>query len=211
MRKMLLSVLSVFLLSACSVGEYGYDKAALNKTDMNFVGIPTILGAGALGSSVPITSEYSLTVAHVARYMMYKVKAYHPTCDLALIYNKNTEKSYPEFRNTMIGEQVKMYGYSYFSAMPVSSKGQTLSNTQVVSKWNKAPCVLVATSAGAVQGMSGGAVYNEKDNTLAGIVQGYASSLKDINNPEKDMFRNVSFYVPYSQFKDWLNEEVNKK
>jgi len=211
MNKMLLSVLSIFLLSACSVGKYSYDKSALDKVDMNFVGIPTILGAGALGSSVPITPEYSLTVAHVAKYMMYKVKAYHPSCDLALVYHKNNETSFPKFRNSVIGENINMYGYSYFSAMPVSSSGKTLSNTEVISKWNKADCVLVATNAGAVQGMSGGAVYNEKDNTLAGIVQGYASSLKDINNPQKDMFKNVSFYIPYSQFKDWINEEIRNK
>lgn len=204
-------LLSTLILSGCSVGKYDYDRETLNKADMNFVGVPTVLGFGIMGSSIPITPEYSLTAAHVAKFMMYKVKAYHPTCDLALIYHKSNEKNYPVLRNSVIGEDIHMYGYSYLSAMPVSSTGTTLANTTVVSTWNKKECSLVATNAGVVQGMSGGPVYNKSDNTLAGVVEGYASSLQSVQNPKKETHRNVSLYVPYSRFKEWLNKELNTK
>lgn len=202
---------SILLLSGCSVGHYEYSRTALNKTDMNFIGIPTILGVGMLGSSVPITPEYSLTAAHVAKYMMYKVKSYHPTCDLAIIYHKNKEKEYPKFRNSTIGENIDMYGYSIYTAMPVESKGKTLINVRVGSKWNKSDCTLVASNSGVVQGMSGGAVYNNKDNTLAGIIQGYSNSIKKINTPSKELYKNVSLYIPYNNFSSWLEKETGGK
>lgn len=204
-------LLSIVALNGCSVGTYDYDRETLNKVDMNFVGVPTILGFGMLGSSVPITPEYSLTATHVAKFMMYRVKAYHPTCDLALIYHKNNKKEYPSLRNSIIGENIHMYGYSYISALPVSSTGQSIVNTKVVSKWNKRACSLVATNAGVVQGMSGGAVYNKKDSTLAGIIHGYASSVKSMRASPRKTYKNVSLYVPYSQFKDWLSKETNTK
>jgi len=202
---------TILLLTGCSVGHYEYSKTALNKTDMNFIGIPTVLGVGMLGSSVPITPEYSLTAAHVAKYMMYKVKSYHPTCDLAIIYHKNKEKEYPKLRNSIIGENINMYGYSMFTAMPVESTGKTLINVKVNSKWNKDSCILTASNSGVVQGMSGGAVYNNKDHTLAGIIQGYSSSLKKIDNPSKELYKNVSLYIPYKNFSDWLEKEIGNQ
>lgn len=202
---------SILLLSGCSVGHYEYSRKALNKTDMNFIGVPTILGVGMLGSSVPITPEYSLTAAHVAKFMMYKVKSYHPTCDLAIIYHKNKEKEYPKFRNSIIGETIELYGYSMFTAMPVESKGKTLINVKVNSTWNKGDCVLVASNSGVVQGMSGGAVYNNNDNTLAGIIQGYSSSIKRIGDPSEELYKNVSLYIPYSNFSNWLKKEIGNK
>lgn len=209
MKKFLFSIVLPFYLTGCSVGHYEYSKESLNRTDMNFIGIPTILGIGALGSSVPITPEYSLTAAHVAKYMMYKVKSYHPTCDLAIIYHKNKQKDFPVFRNSLINENINMYGYSFYTAMPVESQGKTLANVQVNSSWNKKRCLLVATNAGVVQGMSGGAVYNKKDNTLAGIVEGYSHSIKKINNPSIEIYKDVSFYIPYNNFSKWLEKEIS--
>jgi len=210
MKKLLLNLILLPFLNGCSVGHYEYNKETLSKADMNFVGIPTILGAGILGSSVPITPEYSLTAAHVAKYMMYKVKAYHPACDLALIYHKNNENTFPSFRNGVVGETINMYGYSFFSAMPVASKGTILKNVLVRSSWNKIGCPLAISKAGVVQGMSGGPVYNQIDNTLTGIVEGYAYSL---NNKDKNgnKYKDVSLYVPYSSFSIWLNKELMSK
>ncbi|MCB3515929.1 serine protease [Klebsiella sp. 2019SCSN059] len=204
--KILIVAIILSLLTGC-VGHTEYSKEAIKRTDLNFIAIPTVLGLGMTGSSVPITPDYSLTAAHVAKFMMYRVKAYHPSCDLALIYHKNNEKSYPLFRNSGIGENITMYGHSFITAMPVESDGKVLTDTITINTWNKAACPLYATSAGVVVGMSGGAVYNKQDNTLAGIVHGYA---RRINRDNKIIYKDTSLYVPYERFSSWLNHELTQ-
>lgn len=175
---------------------------------MTVTGIPTILGAGMLGTTIPLTANYSLTAAHVAKFSLYQVKSYHPECDLAVIYHKNEGLSKsPHFRNGMIGEQINMYGYSFISALPVASSGVNLINTRLENEWNKSTCIVVATSAGVVQGMSGGAVYNTSDDSISGVIVGYTRTVNDIKTGQT-RFRDVSLCVPYSRFKDWLNEAV---
>ncbi|MEG8737926.1 serine protease [Klebsiella pneumoniae] len=208
MRKIIISVGMLFPLLTGCVGHTEYSKEAYKRTDLQFVGIPTILGLGMTGSSVPVTPEYSLTAAHVAKFMLYRVKSYHPTCDLALIYHKNNEKSYPVFRNSDVGEDISMYGHSFITALPVESNGKVLIDTKTESVWNKGDCLLSATSAGVVAGMSGGAVYNKKDNTLSGIVQG---SAKKIIVDNKVLYRDTSLFVPYIRFESWLKNELSNE
>ncbi|MEJ4044385.1 serine protease [Erwinia sp. SLM-02] len=200
--KKCLLVLSMLALTGCSVGSYSYSREAMKRVDMNFVGIPTILGAGALGTSIPITPEYSLTAGHVARWTMHRVKAYHPYCDLAIIHHKNNLKKLPVFRTTKVGEPVRMYGYSFFSAMPVESSGTNLAMTGIRNGWNKKPCVAMASNAGAVQGMSGGAVYHS-DDSIGGVLVGYTSEVKNTATQETKL-KNVSLYIPYQVFQTWL-------
>ena len=78
-----LIALTVGCLSGCSVGHYEYSKEAAKRVDMTVTGIPTVLGIGALGTTIPLTPEYSLTAAHVARYSLKRVKARHPESDIA--------------------------------------------------------------------------------------------------------------------------------
>ncbi|ATZ12535.1 trypsin-like peptidase domain-containing protein [Erwinia amylovora] len=196
--------LLALLLGGCSVGDYHYSSEAHDRVDMTMTGIPTVLGLGTLGTTIPLTAEYSLTAAHVAKYSLYRVKAYHPDCDLAVVYHKNSPNPQPKFRNGMIGDKINMYGYSFLSAMPVASSGTNLINTGLTDSWNKASCVVVATNAGVVQGMSGGAVYNASDDSIAGVIVGYASSIKD-KKTGKNLYKDVSLYVPYTRFKDWLD------
>ncbi|RWR01723.1 hypothetical protein ED28_11910 [[Pantoea] beijingensis] len=193
-------------LSGCSVGKYEYSKEALDRVDMTVTGIPTVLGLGTLGTTIPLTPEYSLTAAHVAKFSLYKVKSYHPECDLAVVYHKNSGMSQPvHFRNGKMGDRVNLYGYSFLSAMPVSSSGTNLINTGLKNKWNKLSCVVVATNAGVVQGMSGGAVYNASDDSVAGVIVGYTSKISD-KKTGKMRYKDVALYVPYANFKDWLDD-----
>ena len=203
---MTIPALALLLLTGCSVGKYHYSSEAMNRVDMNFTGIPTILGVGALGTSIPITSEYSLTAAHVAKLSVQRVKAYHPYCDLAIIYHKNDIKSLPKFRNGDIGEAVKMYGYSFITAMPVESSGVNLALTGIRNEWNKRPCVAMASNAGVVKGMSGGAVYNH-DDTIGGVIVGYTKEIKRHRNATVPL-KDVSLYIPYGDFKDWLSKST---
>ncbi|QKJ87287.1 serine protease [Paramixta manurensis] len=198
----LLPVIAALLLSGCSVGKYEYSSEAMKRVDMNFTGIPTILGLGTLGTSIPITPEYSLTAAHVAKFSVQRVKAYHPYCDLAVIYHKNDIKTLPTFRTGEIGDAVKMYGFSFISAMPVESSGVNLARTGISNGWNKKPCMAMASNAGVVKGMSGGAVYNN-DDTIGGVIVGYSSAIKNTHTG-KTILKDVSLYIPYGDFKQWL-------
>lgn len=202
-----LPVLLTLLLSGCSVGKYEYSSEAMKHVDMNFTGIPTVLGVGMLGSSIPITPEYSLTAAHVAKYSVQRVKAYHPYCDIAVIYHKNDIKDLPKFRNSEIGDPIKMYGYSFISAMPVESTGVNLTRTGIRNSWNKRPCVAMASNAGVVKGMSGGAVFNN-DDTIGGVIVGYTSKVKNRANSQS-VLKDVSLYIPYANFKQWLEETTS--
>lgn len=202
-------VISLFslLLAGCSVGHYEYSKEAEKRVDMTVTGIPTILGAGTLGTTIPLTPEYSLTAAHVAKYSLYRVKARHPLCDLAVVYHRNPGIKPPVFRNGRIGDKVNMYGYSFISAMPVASSGTNLANTGLKNDWNKLGCVVVASDAGVVQGMSGGAVYNASDDSIAGVIVGYSSQINDIKTG-KTLFKDASLYIPYASFKEWLDGAI---
>ncbi|WP_288499890.1 serine protease [uncultured Erwinia sp.] len=194
-------------LTGCSVGKYQYSSEAEERVDMTVTGIPTVLGLGTLGTTIPLTPDYSLTAAHVAKYSMYKVKSYHPECDLAVVYHKNSNLQPPHFRNGLIGDKVNLYGYSFISAMPVASSGTNLINTGLKNSWNKVSCVVVASDAGVVQGMSGGAVYNASDDSIGGVIVGYSSRINDIKSG-KTLYKNVSLYIPYARFKEWLNDTV---
>ncbi|MGV3346624.1 serine protease [Enterobacteriaceae bacterium LUAb1] len=195
-------------LSGCSVGKYEYSKEAEKRVDMTFTGIPTIMGFGTLGTTIPLTEQFSLTAAHVARYSTYKIKARHPDCDLAVVYHKNPGLIHsPHFRNSHIGEQVNLYGYSFISALPVSSHGTNLINTRMNNHWNTADCILVATNAGVVQGMSGGAVYNASDDTLSGVIVGFSDEISDNTSGQK-LYQNSALYVPYARFQAWLKRVI---
>lgn len=202
----LLAATAMLLLSGCSVGKYEYSREAMKRVNMNFTGIPTILGLGTLGTSIPLTPEYSLTAAHVAKYSVQRVKAWHPYCDLAVVYHKNEMKTLPVFRPSRVGDSVKMYGYSFISAMPVASSGVNLARTAIRNSWNKAPCMAMASNAGVVQGMSGGAVYNA-DDTIGGVIIGYSKAIKN-QRSNKVILKDVSLYLPYADFKDWLDAAI---
>jgi len=203
-----LIALMALCLSGCSVGHYEYSSEAQKRVDMTYTGIPTALGLGTLGTTIPLTAEYSLTAAHVAKFSLYRVKAWHPECDLAVVYHKNSEANLPpRFRNSHIGDKVNLYGYSFISAMPVSSSGENLINTSLANSWNKAQCVVVAANAGVVKGMSGGAVYNG-DDTIGGVIVGFTNQIKR-HKAGSAPLKDVSLYIPYADFKDWLQKTTS--
>lgn len=204
--RLAICLLALFL-GGCSVGKYQYSSEAHDRVDMTVTGIPTVLGLGTLGTTIPLTADYSLTAAHVAKFSMYRVKSYHPECDLAVVYHKNDNVPTPHFRNGLIGDKVKFYGYSFISAMPVASNGTNLINTGLKNTWNKVSCVVVASDAGVVQGMSGGAVYNASDDSIGGVIVGYSRRINDMKTGNT-LYKDVSLYVPYARFKDWLNDAV---
>jgi len=106
-----------------------------------------------------------------------------------------------------MGDRVNLYGYSFYTAMPVASAGKNLVNTSLQHRWNKPGCVVVASDAGVVQGMSGGAVYNASDDTLAGVIVGYSDEI-NAKGSGKTLYKDVALYIPYARFADWLAAET---
>jgi len=200
--------LAALVLSGCSVGHTEYSRTALQHVDMSVTGIPTVLGLGILGTTIPLTPEYSLTAAHVAKTAVQRVKAYHPYCDVAIIYHKNSPDTLAKFRSSAVGEPIKMYGYSFISAMPVESSGVNLARTAINNRWNKKPCMAMASDAGVVQGMSGGAVYNA-DQTISGVIVGYSHEIANVRS-KKVILKDVSLYIPYGDFKRWLEANIGQ-
>jgi hypothetical protein len=200
--------LAALALSGCSVGHTEYSRTALQHVDMSVTGIPTVLGLGILGTTIPLTPEYSLTAAHVAKTAVQRVKAYHPYCDVAIIYHKNSPDTLAKFRSSAVGEPIKMYGYSFISAMPVGSSGVNLARTAINNRWNKKPCMAMASDAGVVQGMSGGAVYNA-DQTISGVIVGFSHEIANVRS-KKVILKDVSLYIPYGDFKRWLEANIGQ-
>ncbi|MBK4783196.1 MAG: trypsin-like peptidase domain-containing protein [Pantoea sp. Pent] len=200
--------LAALALSGCSVGHTEYSRTALQHVDMSVTGIPTVLGLGIPGTTIPLTPEYSLTAAHVAKTAVQRVKAYHPYCDVAIIYHKNSPDTLAKFRSSAVGEPIKMYGYSFISAMPVESSGVNLARTAINNRWNKKPCMAMASDAGVVQGMSGGAVYNA-DQTIIGVIVGYSHEMANVRS-KKVILKDVSLYIPYGDFKRWLEANIGQ-
>ncbi|WP_413724637.1 trypsin-like peptidase domain-containing protein [Sodalis sp. RH16] len=188
---LMIAVISVTLAACSAVGQYHVDEQAQQKADLHFIGIPVL--AGAVGSSFPITENYSLTAGHVARIMMLEVKAYNPLCDVALIYQDNHGKSIPQLAPATTGEHVKMYGYNAYTIEPTSSSGAIAA----FGWWDKPKqsCYVALSSAGGIQGMSGGPVY--ADN---GKVVGIFTA----THPE----RNQTIFVPYQEISNWLSMET---
>lgn len=166
MFKILAVLLMSFSLSACMSGHYEVDKKAMDYTNFNFIGIPTVLGLGMSGSSTPISTTLSVTNKHVAYPLMKTVVNASTICDVAIIKQKNNSNEVHTLNYAKIGDKVTLYGYSGLTGLPVSSTG-TISELVRVDG-----CLaMYVDGAGGVAGMSGGAIVNS-NGEIVGIVKG---------------------------------------
>jgi hypothetical protein len=164
-KKLLLTCAFAFFLSGCtySTGHYEVDSEAMDHTKMAYLGIPTVLGIGWQGTTTPITKDLSLTNKHVAHPLLKTIVAEHDKCDVALINQDNSSENVPvKFALMDYGKDYTLYGYSSITGLPVSSKGY------VKGEGMYEGCHVFRVSAGSVKGMSGGGVFNDK-NELVGI------------------------------------------
>lgn len=192
-------ILSLILLSGCvgQSGHYEYSNDASQKTDLTFTGIPSILGVGTIGTTFPVSESMSLTAKHVAKTTINSVVAYHPDCDLALIKHNNSGKAIPSFKNIMLGDKIKIYGHSMITTLPVESSGVALRNYYLTdNRWNNEKCIVTSSSAGAIQGMSGGPVYSDDGHIVGVLIAVSSESSNEFN----------TIFVPYSQFENWLDD-----
>lgn len=159
-------MLLITTLTGCSVGSSQWDQRAMTHTKVAFVGIPTMFGLGFTGTTTPITREYSFTNKHVAYPTLRRIERTDKACDLALIKQDNSGEILPRKVSYVArGQAVTLYGYSGRTMLPVSGRGT------VKGIMMRDGCIVGYTDAGSVQGMSGGAVMNDRGD-LVGIIFG---------------------------------------
>lgn len=180
-----LALIASTTLTGCAsaVGERTTSSEALEKATLHFVGLPGLMGI--VGTSTPVNGSYSLTAAHVAKVMpQMDVVAYHPKCDIALIKTQNQHGA-PVAR-LRLGTPVDVFGYSGRAALPQTGHGKVTKTIRLDG------CIVNATTAGAVQGMSGGPAF--QGGNLVGIITA-------INTRTDE-----SIVVPVQSITSWLKQ-----
>lgn len=204
----ILSCLS--FLNGCAVGNnVNYDMNAYHRSNLSFVGIPTILGIGRSGTSFAVTPHYSLTTITTAEATFSTIEAQHPFCDIALIKHDNTGSDLPVFSSVGVGNPVQNFGYSAFTAMPVSSEGKVQMYTKIKLKNSETRCTLMYSDMGYLYGMSGGPVYNSLTHNLVGVSIDYQIGYF---NTKKDVFHGKpgTLFIPFQNFRNWLIDMLDK-
>lgn len=180
-----LALIASTTLTGCAsaVGERETSSKTLEKATLHFVGLPGLLGW--VGTSTPVNGSYSLTAAHVAKVMpQMDVVAYHPKCDIALVRTRNRFE--PPMARLQLGKPVGVFGYSARTALPQAGYGKVTKTMRLDG------CIVNATTAGAVQGMSGGPAF--QGDKLVGV-------LIAINTRTDE-----SIIVPLQSVSKWLTQ-----
>lgn len=201
----LTSLVILLVLQGC-VSSNG--KLAQAGSDAPFVhylpiGIPYVFGGH--GTSVPLTSEVSLTAKHVAELDYSRVIAYHPHCDLALIEQDNRTKPLPTLGIIYSYQSVMTVGKDMFGNTLIG-EGQYYRDIYLPGHELFEQCPASIADAPVQSGMSGGGVYNS-NSELVGIISAkvYEVRLQDGTKIETE---RISLFVPLLFARGWLIDEL---
>lgn len=194
--------LAVVLLLGCANGipYLVTNKSSISdNTEMIFIGLPLILSMS--GSSARLDENWMVTAAHNKFILEVQMKDvyYHPECDIA-IYRDEVDTSK---NNTvpvgvlMFQEQVKHLGYSV-GVLLSEGIGTYEGIIKTVEHPNCHADIL--TTAKVMGGMSGGGVYNTKDE-LVGITSAFANEDFVINGK---LIEQPTYAVLLEDVSDWL-------
>ena len=186
------------LLSGCANGLPDINgviqKDIQESNEKIFVGIPVLFSLE--GTAARLDDHWLVTAKHNRLILALEGKDvyYHPYCDIALIRSEghgleHAGVVYPHQSVTHVG---------YPIGLPLSSsKGEYLGDAYV-SGWQK--CLMSASSAHVMSGMSGGGIYNDKGE-LVGVTHGF--SLGTVSWKDHSYFQPAIF-VPLYGVRDWL-------
>ncbi|MFD4840388.1 hypothetical protein ACFWP0_23025 [Achromobacter sp. NPDC058515] len=196
-------LIGLLALGGCATGNYDNSQEAHKfvqpVTDKK--NNPSLM---SMGTVTPVSPRFALTNIHVVKASnRLKAVSTHPHCDIALVEYDSSLTGKQQFRSPSKGEQIRYFGYSSFMTQPKESRGLAIIKTRLREEYSKPQCVMYASDAGVIVGMSGGAVYNTKDMTLGGIITGFVSRVSDIGG--RTVLDTPSVFIPYESFKDWLN------
>lgn len=206
-------LLSLFV-SGCAGNSIHYSSETFSKSDLTFIGIPTVLGVGYTGTTFPITPHYSLTAKHVSKYTLNSVLANHPDCDITIIKKNNTDiKEFPYIADFKNDAKLTNYGYSGYTLLPLKSEGYFVTKTFIDNNYSNNKCQMMLSNVGAQGGMSGGPVYEGKN--LVGINIAYMKNVHEIGSGkpvfDKDGKKAEGLaFIPLISLKDWLIENISK-
>lgn len=170
----LVFIAAALALTGCSHGTYSVDTKATDYTNLNFVGTPSALLLGVTGTSTPISTSQSITAKHVSNIMpQMSVAKESGKCDVSVVSQSNSASDVHKLNVAKVGEHITIYGYSGITGLPVSSQGH------ITAYAPKSDCGYMLTTAGGVQGMSGGAVVNDQGEVV-GILLGLDKYKKQV-------------------------------
>lgn len=210
-RSTMILVVALLTLSGCVHINGPLEYANENETNtpsVNYlpVGIPFLLGGH--GTSVPITSELSLTAKHVAKIDFSEVVAYHPDCDIALIKEENTGKKLASLGKIHSQESIKTFGRG-LTGKTLVGEGKYYQDVNFVDSKMFARCPASITDAAVQSGMSGGGAFNAKGQ-LVGIISGMSGSRFRMLDGSEVGNERTSIFVSTYFVRDWLISEVEQ-
>lgn len=198
--------LYLLILSGCVFSSNGsVTPSKLNlEVDYNLTGIPLLLGTS--GSSVPISSEVSITAAHVAKLSFSEVIAVHPDCDIALIKSNNSQKQIPKFGYVYPNSTLINGGRNLLGVL-VESHGVYVADIQFDNLHSN--CSTSISTAPLQSGMSGGGAYNDKLE-LVGINFAIVKKIKlfDEQYAAVEQLERNSAFVPLAFINEWVKQQT---
>ncbi|MEH0791614.1 serine protease [Vibrio parahaemolyticus] len=198
------TILASLLIVGCSNGvlnEYHGEQITI---DSQVMGIPFLFGG--TGSSVPITENLSITAKHIASYDFSSVVAHHPSCDISIIKSDNKGKSIHPIGTVSPNSELKTFGRDLWNPLKtLYGEGKFLQDLFLIDdQWNSKDCTLSVIDAPIQVGMSGGGVYNNKEELVGVIVAMGGLDFKLVETDQK--LGRVSLMVSTLFIKDWINE-----
>lgn len=192
----------MLLLTGCSNVQPIKSTPAANFKDHSllFSGLP--LPMMFQGTATQWNDEYAVTAAHIP-FVRKVVHRCQTKCDLVFIKRK-AKHGTPRWREAVPGEKVYSSGYNLMM-MNMSGEGE-YSSTTFTSKNKKYKEPLAVHSAGAVKGMSGGALY-AADGSIVGITVAKLYDVEFFGPPSKHSAHDYPILrgaIPYSMVKrEW--------
>lgn len=206
--KFLVLAVSVATLAGCANGPLQTVADTNTPVDVNY----TVTGAsfllGGFGTTVPLTKNLSLTAAHVAKVNWDHVVAYHPDCDIAVVEQDNSNAKLPEIGKVYVGGVTHTYGKRWDGS---TYRGDGVYNSDWTFPDNEyfKTCNASITTASVREGMSGGAVTNDKGE-LVGIISSYGQPKQLIHaDGTPTSIERVTLFTALNGVSDWLSDVVN--
>lgn len=168
--------------------------AIARRTRKMFFGIPVL--AGLEGSYAVLDNRWAVTVAHNEAILRatFKEAYYHPECDLALFRIDDGEEV--ELGLVYEGGKVKHSGYPI--GLPLAlNEGEFIGDVIVDKHPN---CVMSMSTGSVMSAMSGGGVWNDK-NELIGVNVGIGYT---------DKHDNITIWQSLYGQKDWIESVTGK-
>lgn len=200
-QKIIIGTFCTLVLISCthngmpSISDESTPEVVVQSTHKMFIGVPMLLSLEA--SYVTIGNGWALTAAHNKHIITLTGRKviYHPYCDIALI-RVSEDTTTVDLGKVYLRENIYASGYPVNFPLAYS-KGEFIGDV-ILS--GSPECVQSLSSFTVMSGMSGGGVWNDKEE-LVGTVVGI---LDEATMPDGTVYKDVSVWQPLFAVKDWI-------